>query len=71
MLRNDSAISDFGFLSISNWEIGMSFLYLGTMPRIPILAFDCLAMSCSEVMLSCRMYRTRTMIMLRIRPANR
>src|SRR5690554_1496512 len=56
MVREVSAMSDFGFLSISIWEMGISFLYMGTMPRMPMLALDSLAMSCSDVMLSCMMY---------------
>ncbi len=53
-LRKLSAINDFGFLSTSSWLTGISFLYLGTMPRIPTEELLALAMSFNEVMLLCR-----------------
>ena len=49
ILLKASAITDFGFLSMISCDIGMFLLYLGTIPRSPMLGFICRARSLTSV----------------------
>ena len=62
--RNASEIMDFGFLSTSNWEFGMSFLYRGTTPSIDASVY--FTISPIVVILLCIRYRIRIRARLRI-----